>query len=58
MDPRAQTHNHSSLSFSPFTYTTQQFTTLTHVEDVAALLSSVVDNPKAVNQVFNCATDR
>jgi hypothetical protein len=35
-----------------------QLTTLTHVEDVAALLGSVVDNPKAVNQVFNCATDR
>ena len=28
------------------------------MEDVAALLASVVDQPKAVNQVFNCATDR
>ncbi len=35
-----------------------QLTTLTHVEDVAALLGAVVDNPRAVNQVFNCATDR
>lgn len=25
---------------------------------MAALLASVVDQPKAVNQIFNCATDR
>ncbi|GAB5037944.1 chloroplast stem-loop binding protein of 41 kda chloroplastic-like [Nannochloropsis oceanica] len=42
----------------PLPLSGDQFTTLTHVEDVAALLASVVDNPKAVNQIFNCATDR
>jgi nucleoside-diphosphate-sugar epimerase len=36
----------------------EQFTTLTHVGDVASLLASVVDNPKAKNQIFNAATDR
>jgi len=36
----------------------EQFTTLTHVEDIASLLASVVGNPKAVNQVFNAASDR
>uniref|UniRef100_I2CPE2 NAD(P)-binding domain-containing protein n=1 Tax=Nannochloropsis gaditana (strain CCMP526) TaxID=1093141 RepID=I2CPE2_NANGC len=35
-----------------------QFTTLTHVEDVASLLAAVVDNPQALRQVFNCASDR
>lgn len=35
-----------------------QFTTLTHVEDIASLLASVVDNAKAVNQIFNAASDR
>jgi nucleoside-diphosphate-sugar epimerase len=36
----------------------EQFTTLTHAEDIAALLASVVGNPAAANQVFNAASDR
>ncbi|CAM9123232.1 unnamed protein product [Discosporangium mesarthrocarpum] len=46
------------LSLVPLPLHGDQFVTLTHAEDVASMLASVVGNEKAVGQVFNCATDR
>ena len=35
-----------------------QLVTLTHVEDVAAMLASVPGNPNAVQQMYNVCSDR
>jgi len=36
----------------------EQLVALTHEEDVAALIAATLANPKAINQVFNCGTDK
>lgn len=36
----------------------EQLVCLTHEEDVAALMAAALGNPNAINQVFNCGTDR
>lgn len=42
----------------PLPMSGEQLLSLTHVEDVASLISTALGNPKAMNQVFNCGTDR
>ncbi|CAM9433081.1 unnamed protein product [Ascophyllum nodosum] len=46
------------LDFVPLPVHGDQLVALTHAEDVASMLASVVGNENAVNQVFNCASDR
>ncbi|CAM9106742.1 unnamed protein product [Choristocarpus tenellus] len=46
------------LTMIPLPWHGDQFVTLTHAEDVASMLTSVIGNSDAVGQVFNCATDR
>ncbi|CAM9117111.1 unnamed protein product [Ectocarpus sp. 13 AM-2016] len=46
------------LEFIPLPLHGDQLVALTHAEDVASMLASVVGNERAVNQVFNCASDR
>lgn len=46
------------LEFVPLPLHGDQLVALTHAEDVASMLASVVGNENAVNQVFNCASDR
>ena len=42
----------------PLPLTGEQLVGLTHVEDVASLLTAAVGHPNAANQIFNCGTDR
>jgi UDP-glucose 4-epimerase len=35
-----------------------QLVCISHVEDVAALVAQVIAAPQAMNQIFNCATDK
>ncbi|CAM9379977.1 unnamed protein product [Pylaiella littoralis] len=46
------------LEFVPLPLHGDQLVALTHAEDVASMLASVVGNENAANQVFNCASDR
>jgi len=42
----------------PLPLSGEQLVCLTHVEDVASLISAALGHPKATNEVFNCGTDR
>ena len=42
----------------PLPLSAEQLVCLTHVEDVASLISATLFNPSAKNEVFNCGTDR
>mmetsp|Transcript_24701 Transcript_24701/g.41183 ORF Transcript_24701/g.41183 Transcript_24701/m.41183 type:complete len:374 (-) Transcript_24701:157-1278(-) len=42
----------------PLPLSGEQLVCLTHIEDVATLLSAAVGHPAATNEIFNCGTDR
>lgn len=42
----------------PLPLTGEQLVCLTHIEDVASLIAAAVGHPNAMNQVFNCGTDK
>ena len=43
---------------TPLPLSGEQLVCLTHVEDVASLITAAIGNDKAKNQIFNCGTDR
>eukprot|EP00612_Vaucheria_litorea_P001805 CAMPEP_0171455490 /NCGR_PEP_ID=MMETSP0945-20130129/2363_1 /TAXON_ID=109269 /ORGANISM="Vaucheria litorea, Strain CCMP2940" /LENGTH=383 /DNA_ID=CAMNT_0011980739 /DNA_START=107 /DNA_END=1258 /DNA_ORIENTATION=+ len=47
-----------ALDTIPMPHHGDQFVTITRAEDVASMMASVIDNPKATKQVFNCASTR
>jgi len=42
----------------PLPMSSDQLVCLTHIEDVASLIATSLGHPKAMNEVFNCGTDR
>lgn len=42
----------------PLPMSGDQLVCLTHIEDTASLIAAAVGHPSAMNQVFNCGTDR
>ncbi|KAJ1431846.1 hypothetical protein B484DRAFT_448158 [Ochromonadaceae sp. CCMP2298] len=42
----------------PLPLSGEQLVALTHIEDCASLLAAAVGHPAALNEVFNCGTDR
>lgn len=43
---------------TPLPLSAEQLVCLTHVEDVAALIACAIGNEAAMNEIFNCGTDR